>query len=421
MRVFELVVPKIPTLNSMDQNPRILCLSSRAEATEELRRIGVEPYGIEAMAPKIAHINILLESVECRVANILKQEMLSIGGDVAVSRGTVDCSIAATDALIIGTRKQLDRFVEKIARQPFGISKLAEQIRDLLSYLDCKTFTVETSRREIPVGLRPLLMGILNVTPDSFSDGGNFCDPEAALDHALQMEAEGADIIDIGAESTRPGSEGISVKAELERVIPVLKKIGPKIRVPLSIDTTKADVAEAAADLGIEIINDISALRSEPRMTDLIARSGLAVVLMHMRGTPKTMQQGDLRYATVRGEIIAFLRERMNYALSRGVPEKRIIVDPGIGFGKNVEDNLRIIKYMREFKVLGKPLLVGPSRKGFLGKIAGEQTAAERVGSTAAVVTACVLNGVDIIRVHDIKQMRSAADVAHAVAGVSSL
>jgi len=405
----------------MNQNPRILCLSTQTEASEELRRIGVEPYGIEAMAPKIMHVNILMEAVECKVANILKQEMLSIGGDVAVSRGTVDCSIQATDALIIGTRKQIDRFVEKIARQPFGISKLAEELRDLLSRLDRKISVLETSRREIAVGSRPLLMGILNVTPDSFSDGGNFFDPEAALDHALRMEADGADMIDIGAESTRPGSEGISVKTELERVIPVLKKIGPKIKVPLSIDTTKAEVAEAAADLGVEIVNDISALRSESRMVDLIARSGMAVVLMHMRGTPKTMQSGDLHYAAVRGEIIAYLRERLEYAVSRGVFEKRIIIDPGIGFSKNVEDNLRIIKYLREFKVMGRPVLIGPSRKGFLGKVTGEQTAAERVGSTAAAVTACVLNGADIIRVHDVKQMRSATDVACAVDGVSSL
>ncbi len=406
----------------MKHNPRILYLSSHSEAVEELRRIGVEPYGIESMAPKMLHVNIVLEGIECKAANILKQEMLSIGGDVAVSRGTVDCSVSATDAVIMGTRKQVERFVQKISPQPFGLSNLAEQIQVLLSCLSLKDYVLETSRRRIPVGSRPLIMGILNITPDSFSDGGLFADPGAALDHALAMEADGADMIDIGGESTRPGSESIAAAAELERIVPVLRKIGPRVKVPLSIDTTKAEVAEAAADLGVEVINDISALRFDPRMVDIAARTGMAVVLMHMRGTPRTMQQSpNLDYTAVRGEIIAFLRERLEYAASRGVAEHRIMVDPGIGFGKSVEDNLRILKYVREFKVIGRPVLVGPSRKGFIGRITGEPDASERIGSTAGAVAAAVMNGADIIRVHDVKQMRRAADTAHAISGVTSL
>ena len=274
---------------------------------------------------------------------------------------------------------------------------------------------LKTSRREVEIGKRPLIMGILNITPDSFSDGGVFLGPEVAVERALAMEAEGADIIDVGGESTRPGSEGISTECELERIAPVMKALGEKLQIPISIDTTKSEVARIAIDLGAEIINDISALRFDSRMVDVALKSKAAVVLMHMRGTPKTMQTGDLDYGDVVDEIISFLEQRIHDAVSKGISLEQLVIDPGIGFGKRMDDNVRILKYLHDFKPIGLPLLVGPSRKGFIGQITGEEKPAERLGGTAAAVALAVANGADIIRVHDVRFMKNAADMAYAI------
>ena len=193
----------------MKNNPRILSITTPSDATAELGRIGVDPYGIEAMVSKMVHVNILLEGLECRVANIMKQEMLSVGGDAAVARGSVGCSIEKTDVLLIGTRKQIDRFAEKLSRQPFGMADMAARIRECLAHFDRRPSILKTSRRDLKLDGRPLIMGILNVTADSFSDGGRFIDKDRAIEQAFRMEEEGADILDIGGESTRPGSEGV--------------------------------------------------------------------------------------------------------------------------------------------------------------------------------------------------------------------
>ncbi len=272
-----------------------------------------------------------------------------------------------------------------------------------------------TARREIEFGKRPLIMGILNVTPDSFSDGDRYLCPEEAVTHAQRMVEEGADLLDIGAESTRPGSEGISAASELERLTPVMRLLGSKIDVPISIDTTKAEVAEATLALGAEIINDITALRGDDRMADVVARAKAGVILMHMRGTPKTMQQGFLEYPDLMGEIVAFLRDRIAAAIQGGIAHDRIMVDPGIGFGKKAEDNMRIMMSLKALEDLNRPVLVGPSRKGFIGLATGEETSAGRIGGTAATVAVSILKGADIVRVHDVRIMRSVADMAYAL------
>ena len=405
----------------MNHNPRLLCLSSPSEAVEELKKIGVETYGIEAMAPKMVPLNILLEGIECRVANILKQEMLSIGGDLAVARGSVDCSIEKTDALIMGTSKQVEKFLVKISRQPFGISQLAQDISEVISLFYKDKFVLRTPRRDIRLGERTLVMGILNTTPDSFSDGGVHLRPEMAVARAMQMAEDGADIIDIGGESTRPGSEGVPLETEISRTIPVIERLAVEMKIPISIDTTKAEVARIAFMNGAEIINDVSALTSDERMADVVSDTRMSVVVMHMRGTPQTMQTGDLHYASLRGEIIAFLRERVRFAGSRGIEPDRIIVDPGMGFGKTSEDNLRILRYLREFRVLGFPVLVGPSRKGFIGKFSGVTSPGGRDTGTAAAITAAIINGADIVRVHDVKGAKEAAGFADALCRAASL
>jgi dihydropteroate synthase len=393
---------------------RYLSIGSQFEAEEELKRVGVDPYGITAMIPKMENLNILLEGIECKVANILKQEMLSLGGDVAVARGSVECSIEKTDALIIGTIKQLEALSVKISIQPFGLKRISMDLKNLLANLGRDSFVVKTARREIPMGKKTLLMGVINVTPDSFSNGGMFANMDEAVEYGIRMEEDGADILDIGGESTRPGSEPVTTEEEMKRVIPVIESLGKHITIPISIDTTKSEIARMALEAGAEIVNDISAMRFDEKMAGLAARFKAAVILMHMRGTPKTMQEGDLSYSSLRGDIIGFLEERIDAATSAGIERDNILIDPGIGFGKTAEDNIRLVKYLEEFKGFGMPILIGTSRKGFIGKITGGG-ADDRMEGTAATVTAAILKGAHVVRVHDVCFMKKVAIMADAI------
>ena len=271
-----------------------------------------------------------------------------------------------------------------------------------------------TSRREIAVGERTLVMGVINTTPDSFSDDGLYESPEKAIEEGIRMAEEGADILDIGGESSRPGSDPVTLEEELKRVIPVVRGLSAKLSLPLSVDTMKADVAREALNEGAEIINDISSMHNDPGMAKTISDYRAAIVLMHMRGTPKVMQKGDLSYRSVPGDMIAFLKERIEKAQSAGINQNRIIVDPGIGFGKTPTDNMRLIRYLEDFKMLGMPILVGVSRKSFIGHITGGLPQ-ERVEGTAAAVTAAILNGAHIIRVHDVRFMKKVVMMADAI------
>ena len=393
---------------------RRLLWTSAPEAADILKRIDVDPYGIEAMLPKMVNMNIHVQGLPCKVANIIKQEMLAIGGDAAVARGAVACSIEKTDLILIGTLKQIRRFIEKISFQPFGLKLLAESLDTLLDNLLAEHWTLKTSRRKMILGDRTRIMGILNVTPDYFSDGGRFDSPEKAVECAFQLVEDGADILDIGGESTRPGAQPVSLEEELRRTIPVIQGLSGKINIPISIDTTKAVIAREAVAAGAEIINDISAMRFDEQMPAVIASSGAAVVFMHMRGVPQTMQKGDLHYALLQGEMIDFFRERLNTALLAGILPEQVIIDPGIGFGKTRSDNLKLLKYLPEFNVLGRPILTGPSRKSFLGQ-EGRGGAVDRLEETAAAVTAAIMNGSQVVRVHDVKAMKRVVAVADAI------
>ncbi len=272
----------------------------------------------------------------------------------------------------------------------------------------------QTSRREIPIGERTLIMGVVNTTPDSFSGDGVYGSPEKAIEEGCRMADEGADMLDIGGESSRPGSDPVTLQEELKRVIPVVRGLSAKLSIPISVDTMKAAVAREALDEGAEIINDISALNYDPEMARTISAYKAAVVLMHMRGTPKIMQKGDLTYRSVPGDMITFLRERIEKARSEGIDEERIIVDPGIGFGKTPIDNMRMIRYLQDFKSLGRPVLVGVSRKSFIGHVVGG-TPRERIEGTAAAVTAAIVYGADIVRVHDVSFMKKVVMMADAI------
>ncbi|MBU3923263.1 dihydropteroate synthase [Patescibacteria group bacterium] len=258
------------------------------------------------------------------------------------------------------------------------------------------------------------LMGILNVTPDSFSDGGRYFDRTLAIKRAYEMVEEGADIIDIGGESTRPGSEPVPLQEEIARTIPVIEEISKKIKVPVSIDTYKAEVAKRALDAGASIVNDISGLRFDPEMPKVVSRYKVPVVIMHIKGTPKNMQANPI-YEALIPEIMDYLRESIKLAVESGIAEDKIIIDPGIGFGKTFDHNLEIIKNLHEFKYLEKPILIGLSRKAFIGKILDDAPAPERLEGTAAAVAISILNGANIIRVHDVEEMKKVALVADAV------
>lgn len=270
-------------------------------------------------------------------------------------------------------------------------------------------------KKSYDLSQRTLIMGALNVTPDSFSDGGHFFDREKAIEEGLRLAQGGADILDIGGESTRPGAKPLDAKEEIRRVIPLIQTLDQKIGIPISVDTRKARVAEKALETGAEMINDISALRFDERMAEVVARWKVPVVLMHMRGNPETMQL-DTHYDDFLGEILSFFRERVAFAESRGIPADQIVLDPGIGFGKSLEEqhNLILLKYLQNFKVLEKPLLIGTSRKAFIGKILGLPPQ-EREEGTMATVAVAILNGANIVRVHEVERMRRVVQVTDAV------
>ena len=265
---------------------------------------------------------------------------------------------------------------------------------------------------EIPIGQRTLVMGIINMTPDSFGGDGLSGSAQAALGQAEEFVAGGADIIDIGGESTRPGSAAATVQEELDRVLPALEAIRAAVDVPISIDTNKAEVAREALDAGADIINDVYALRREA-MLELAAASGMPVILMHMQGTPGDMQQKP-SYEDVVGEICDFLAERIATAVDAGVPEEQIIIDPGFGFGKTVSHNLEIVRRLGEFRRLGRPILVGPSRKSTIGAVLNRPVH-QRLWGTAATCAAAIINGADIIRVHDVAHMSEVARMTDAI------
>jgi dihydropteroate synthase len=282
-----------------------------------------------------------------------------------------------------------------------------------------RKFRLKLPSRALVLGERTLVMGILNVTPDSFADGGRYFSPKAAIARALQMQRDGADILDIGGESTRPGSEGTTAEEELRRILPVLSALRGKLKVPISVDTQKAAVAEAAVAAGAEIINDVSALRADPALAKVARRHRLPIVLMHMRGVPRTMQQGPFA-RDVLLDVKRGLRAAVARARRAGILRTQIVLDPGIGFGKSFAQNFELLARLDKLAALGYPLLVGASRKRFIGATLGvagrELPPGERAWGTAATVTAAILGGAHIVRVHDVKEMVQVARIADAIA-----
>ena len=276
-----------------------------------------------------------------------------------------------------------------------------------------KGYMLELGLKTLDLSARTHLMGVLNVTPDSFSDGGKFFKLEKAVKQGLKLAEEGADIIDVGGESTRPGSEPVTIDEELRRVIPVIEELTKRIQVPISIDTYKSRVAKEALDSGASMVNDISGLRYDPEMKKVVAEYDVPVVLMHIKGTPKNMQESP-KYENLLEEIKSYLNQSISIAEEAGIGEDKIIIDPGIGFGKTLDDNLKILKNLVEFKSLGKPVMIGVSRKSFIGKILDLPTDERLEGSLASMAVA-IMNGANILRVHDVKESKRVAKLVDAI------
>jgi len=276
-----------------------------------------------------------------------------------------------------------------------------------------KRFELRCRGGDLQLGERTLVMGVINVTPDSFSDGGLFLEPTEAIEHGLLMAEQGVDIIDVGGESSRPGADAVTPDEELRRVIPVIEGLASRLEIPISVDTYKAQVAEQAIEAGAQIINDISGLRFDPRMPAVAARFDTPLVIMHIKGNPKTMQQAP-RYTDVISEIIASLHEGIERAEQHGVDPYQVIVDPGIGFGKRVEDNLSILNRLDELAVLDRPILIGTSRKSFIGSVLN-QAVDQRMVGTLATVAVSVLKGAHIVRVHDVPAIRETTALVDAI------
>ena len=296
-------------------------------------------------------------------------------------------------------------------------SGLAAAIAQRAERVESRVTSWRLPRSRLSEG-RTLVMGVLNVTPDSFSDGGKYAAADAAVEHGLRLGAEGADLIDVGGESTRPGSPPVAIEEELRRVVPVVRELARRGKVPVSIDTTKAEVARRALDAGAEVVNDVSGLQRDPELGKVIAASGAAVCLMHMRGTPADMQQ-HADYSDLLGEVHDELSQAIARAREAGIADDRIALDPGLGFAKAAEHNLLLLRRLRELTQLGRPLLAGASRKSFLGKLSGKPAAERVVGSLAAAVVA-VQNGASMVRAHDVAATREALAVADAVRASTS-
>ena len=307
--------------------------------------------------------------------------------------------------------------LRRLAAATAPLPEIAREIGTTLRAGRRRFRSLRLARRRIPLGSRTLIQGILNVTPDSFYDGGRWADPGRAVDRAFRMAEEGAGLVDIGGESTRPGSRAVTAREETRRILPVLASLAGRLPVPVSVDTTKSEVAAAALDAGAEIINDVSGLTFDPRLARVVARHRAGLILSHLRGRPRTMQENP-RYRHLFPEVLAFLRRAADRALDSGVEPGSILIDPGIGFGKTVEHNLLLLKHLRVLRGAGYPVLVGASRKSFLGKILGGGSEERLEGSLAAAALA-VYNGASALRVHDVAATAAVVRVAEAVRDVA--
>lgn len=392
--------PQVRLLHSLAGNPVL----------EEMRARGADLQALEQLSPRLSWAGAIFSGVALAQATELRKRAKESGVQAILLRASARAKERElADLIVAGPLKALQRLSESLIEAGLGDSLLVA----LANWQQPRRREWLCCEKHLALGEKTLIMGILNATPDSFSGDGFGGDVEEGLRRARQMAADGADILDIGGESSRPGAEPVGAEEELRRVLPLIEAIANELDVAISIDTTKAEVAEQALARGACIINDISALRHDPAMAVTAAGARAGVVLMHLLGTPRDMQQ-DPRYTDLMGEITAFLTEAADRALAVGLGPDRIVVDPGIGFGKTVEHNLEILRRLEELRALGYPVLVGTSRKSTIGKVTGAEPH-QRLEGTAATVALAIAAGADIVRVHDVKEMAQAAKMADAI------
>jgi len=385
----------------------------REERRRALLALGVSEEGVPHLARRMDALLLHVQGLDARGAAILKQDMLSVGGEVALPDTVSRFVQGPVTALLMGTRRQYGYLVKGLKAQPYGLKGLSVEIEHCLQRMD-RPRTLVVRGKNLLEGRRFLIMGVVNVTPDSFSDGGKYLDPAAAIEHGKRLAAEGAGILDLGAESSRPGSEPVSEEEEKRRLIPVLEGLRRALPdMPLSVDTTKAAVAAPALDAGADMINDISGGAFDPDLVPLCAQRGAPLVLMHSRGEPKTMQEAP-SYDDCVAEVVAELRTRMEAAEAAGLGPGQIVVDPGFGFAKRPEDNLALIAHLEALSCLGYPILLGASRKRTIGALTGAPVE-DRLPGTLALHTAALLKGASILRVHDVREHAQALACAAAV------
>jgi dihydropteroate synthase len=405
-------------------NARILEYSDAEELKKELEKVKVDWEGLQVMLPKGFFRAVKLEGVNYEAAHILKQEMLRLGGEGAISAAVYFGAASPTDVILMGTLAQLEALINSLRQFPDDTLKaVAQEVEEALkNYQRENLKPMQIGKKTFVWGERTYIMGIINVTPDSFSGDGLAGNVEEAVAQAIRFVEEGADILDIGGESTRPGSQPISEEEELSRVMPVLRRLVKEVDVPISIDTYKARVAREAIEAGASMVNDVWGLRMDPDMAKVVAEYNVPVVVMHNRSHPKNAVQEarlggryvGVEYQDLMADIVRELEYSIGLALDAGVDFEKIIVDPGIGFGKTVEQNLEILRRLGELKVLGRPILLGTSRKSVIGYVLNLPPN-ERVEGTAATVALGIAAGADIVRVHDVKAMARVAKMADAI------
>lgn len=392
----------------MEYNFRLLSRTNPKELQAEFNRIGVSPDGIELMSGKGEFIIIKVSKLTAQAANILKQEMLAKGGEVAIGREMAYLGEQKGEVIIIGTKTQYQRLLPLLSRQPFGLSALAQELSLLLENLQEPLSPLTIKNTTFEWGKKTYVMGIINITPDSFSGDGLW--KEDVLDNVRrQAEAflrDGADLLDIGGESTRPGSKVVDEDEEEKRILPVIEMLAKESPLPLSVDTYKPSVAKAALDSGADIINDIWGLQKYPEMIKVAAETGAPVIVMHNQAAPG--------YKDLMAEVASFLRDSISLAVSYDFPREKILLDPGIGFGKTREDNLILLNRLDELKALGCPILLGTSRKSVIG-LTLNLPVEERLEGTASTVVIGIDRGANIIRVHDVKEMTRVARMTDAI------
>lgn len=393
---------------------RVLDATTPLEIAQEVERTDSDPEGVGIMTRKGHTVLIRLDGITLKAAPLIKQEMLALGADSAHARGVADLSVEQTSVVLIGTPAQYAHVLPKLRRQPFQLKPVANAIEAVLANHARRTpRQLKGLHRSVTLGGATAVMGILNVTPDSFSDGGLFNRPDAAVARGLEIEAEGAQLLDLGAESSRPGAQAISAEQELARLRDVLPVLHDRLQIPISIDTQKPEVARAALDQGADLVNDVSGLR-DSEMRRVLARSGAPVVIGHMRGTPATMQE-NLEYGDVRTEVYHGLARAVATAVAEGIGEEQLLVDPGLGFGKSAEQSFDLLRHVSEFRSLGRPVVVGASRKSFLSAALGATSVDDRLEAGLAAAVVAALGGAAVVRTHDVAPTVRALAVADVV------